>query len=111
MAAVFIAQATNTPLDLLQQLTLLAVLLLGLALAPMIAWRYFDAYLLGMILVVAYAAPPFARIQGAVASVSTLLMIVGLPNRPSCTGRGGLARTKPRLPSRLSSNAVSSPHT
>ena len=36
----------------------LALLLLGLALSPLVTWRYFDAYLLGMILVVAYAAPP-----------------------------------------------------
>ena len=43
------------------------------------------------------------------ASVSTLLTTVGLPNRPSIAGIGGLARTMPRLPSRLSSMEVSSP--
>ena len=31
----------------------------------------------------------------------TLLITVGLPNRPLCAGSGGLARTRPRLPSRL----------
>jgi len=36
----------------------LALLLLGLALSPWIAWRYFDACLLGIILIVAYSAPP-----------------------------------------------------
>ena len=38
-----------------------------------------------------------------------LLMTVGLPNRPESAGRGGFARTWPRLPSRLSSIEVSSP--
>jgi hypothetical protein len=48
---------------------------------------------------------------GTEASVITLLITVGLPNRPSSAGSGGLARTTPRLPSRLSSMAVSSPQT
>ena len=36
----------------------LALLLIGLGSAPALIWRYFDAYLIGVILVVAYAAPP-----------------------------------------------------
>ena len=39
----------------------------------------------------------------------TLLMTVGLPKSPAIAGSGGLKRTIPRLPSRLSSIAVSSP--
>ncbi len=58
-----------------------------------------------------YAAAPCARIQGTVASVTTLLMTVGRPNSPAIAGSGGLARTMPRLPSIESSIAVSSPHT
>ena len=48
---------------------------------------------------------------GTAAMVSTLLMTVGRPNRPEIAGSGGFARTMPRLPSRLSSIAVSSPQT
>jgi hypothetical protein len=36
----------------------LAALLIGLGSAPALAWWYFDAYLIGVILVIAYAAPP-----------------------------------------------------
>ena len=43
--------------------------------------------------------------------VKTLLITVGVPNRPSIAGSGGLVRTMPRRPSMLSSMAVSSPHT
>ena len=46
---------------------------------------------------------------GTLASVMTLLMIVGCPNNPLIAGSGGFARTWPRLPSRLSSSEVSSP--
>jgi len=42
-----------------------------------------------------------AKIIGGVAIESTLLTTVGLPNRPTCAGSGGFARTMPRLPSRL----------
>ena len=49
--------------------------------------------------------------NGTAASESTLLMTVGRPNSPLCAGSGGLARTMPRLPSRLSSSEVSSPQT
>ncbi len=57
----------------------------------------------------AYAAPPSARTIGTAHSVSTLLTTVGWPNSPAIAGIGGLARTSPRLPSRLSSIEVSSP--
>ena len=57
----------------------------------------------------AYAAPPSARIIGTAHSVSTLLTAVGLPHRPLTAGIGGLARTSPRRPSRLSSIDDSSP--
>ena len=33
-------------------------------------------------------------------------MTVGFPNKPEIAGNGGLARTMPRLPSRLSSKDV-----
>ncbi|MGD1000796.1 MAG: hypothetical protein ABSA67_08870 [Candidatus Brocadiia bacterium] len=36
----------------------LALLLIGLGTSPVLAWWYFDAYLIGVILVAAYAAPP-----------------------------------------------------
>ena len=60
--------------------------------------------------------PPweFARVamrHGTVASVSTLLTTVGLPNSPSRAGRGGFARTSPRLPSSELRSDVSSPQT
>lgn len=45
-------------------------------------------------------------IKGIAASDSTLFTILGWPNRPLMAGNGGLERTKPRLPSRLSSKAV-----
>ena len=48
---------------------------------------------------------------GRLASVSTLLMIVGLPNRPLTAGNGGRGRGMPRLPSMLWIKAVSSPQT
>ena len=48
---------------------------------------------------------------GRLASVSTLLMIVGLPNRPLTAGNGGRGRGMPRRPSMLWIRAVSSPHT
>ena len=50
-----------------------------------------------------------SRMIGTEASVMTLLMMVGWPNSPAIAGSGGLKRTIPRLPSRLSSIAVSSP--
>ena len=47
--------------------------------------------------------------SGTLASVSTLLTTVGLPNSPTSTGNGGLLRGSPRLPSIDSKSAVSSP--
>jgi hypothetical protein len=44
----------------------------------------------------AYAAPPSRTISSALTSVSTLLIAVGWPNRPSVTGNGGLLRGSPR---------------
>ena len=46
---------------------------------------------------------------GMLESVSTLLTTVGFWNRPWVAGNGGLMRGRPRLPSRDSSRAVSSP--
>ena len=58
-----------------------------------------------------YEPAPSAKTAGTLAKVSTLLITVGLPKRPAIAGSGGLERTTPRLPSMLSSMAVSSPHT
>ena len=57
----------------------------------------------------AYASPPIVTMCGMLASVSTLLTTVGLPNSPISTGNGGLLRGSPRLPSIDSKRAVSSP--
>ena len=54
---------------------------------------------------------PSATSIGTLASVSTLLMIVGLPNKPLTAGNGGRGRGMPRRPSMLWISAVSSPHT
>ena len=59
--------------------------------------------------IAAYAWPPIRRISRTLIRVSTLLMPVGLPNRPRCTGNGGLLRGSPRLPSSELNSAVSSP--
>ncbi|CAB4982148.1 unannotated protein [freshwater metagenome] len=58
-----------------------------------------------------YASAPSAITAGIVAKVRTLLITVGLPKRPSIAGNGGFDLTTPRLPSMLSSIAVSSPQT
>ncbi len=50
-------------------------------------------------------------IQGTLAHVSTLLMLVGLPQRPLTAGNGGRVRGMPRLPSMEAISAVSSPQT
>ena len=44
----------------------------------------------------AKAAPPPDTIPATLASVSTLLTSVGLPNRPTSNGNGGLLRGSPR---------------
>ena len=54
---------------------------------------------------------PLTMICGMLANVSTLLMIVGCPNRPLFAGNGGLFFGSPRLPSMEVISAVSSPHT
>ena len=60
--------------------------------------------------IAAYASPPSSStMSGTLASVSTLLTTVGLPNSPTSTGNGGLLRGSPRLPSIDSKSAVSSP--
>ena len=50
-------------------------------------------------------------IQGTLAKVSTLLMLVGLPQSPVRAGKGGRKRGMPRLPSMEAIRAVSSPQT
>ena len=54
---------------------------------------------------------PFCRIRATQASVSTLLMMVGLPHRPATAGKGGRGRGMPRCPSIEAISAVSSPQT
>ena len=46
--------------------------------------------------ILAYSRPPSMRMPGTLTSVSTLLITVGLSNRPSSTGNGGLLRGSPR---------------
>jgi hypothetical protein len=57
----------------------------------------------------ANARPPSRTMSSTFTSVSTLLMTVGLPNRPESTGNGGLLRGSPRRPSIELKSAVSSP--
>ena len=54
---------------------------------------------------------PFSIMIGIFAHVSTLLIAVGLPSIPFCTGKGGRCRGSPIFPSIERINAVSSPHT
>src|SRR5215210_2264844 len=56
-----------------------------------------------------YQAAPRFRMWGTALSVSTLLIVVGSPNRPATAGNGGLMRGLPRLPSIEFIIAVSSP--
>src|SRR5204862_5206583 len=56
-----------------------------------------------------YHAAPFLRMCGTAARVSTLLIVVGIPNTPEAAGNGGLMRGLPRLPSIEFIRAVSSP--
>src|SRR5512136_1963226 len=58
-----------------------------------------------------YHAGPLRRMLGRVPRVSTLLIIVGLPQSPDNAGKGGRVRGMPLLPSMLPIRAVSSPHT
>jgi len=59
----------------------------------------------------AYLSAPFRMIQGTLAKVSTLLMLVGFPHNPFTAGKGGLGRGVPRFPSMEAMRAVSSPQT
>ena len=59
----------------------------------------------------ANASAPWRMIHGTMARVSTLLMRVGLPQRPDCAGKGGRKRGMPRRPSTEAIRAVSSPQT
>ena len=59
----------------------------------------------------ANASAPCRKIHGRQASVSTLLMSVGLPHKPASAGYGGRSRGMPRSPSMDWMSAVSSPHT
>ena len=59
----------------------------------------------------AYAAAPWAMIHATLAKVSTLLMLVGLPQRPETAGNGGRFRGMPRSPMMEAMSAVSSPQT
>ena len=58
----------------------------------------------------AYSSPPSLIIGTTAAKVSTLFTTVGQPHNPLIAGKGGLILGFPLLPSRDSSNAVSSPH-
>ncbi|MNV81864.1 hypothetical protein D3C71_1755590 [compost metagenome] len=49
--------------------------------------------------ILAYHSAPFRIIWAILASVSTLLMIVGCPHNPSTAGKGGLGVGIPRWPS------------
>ena len=57
------------------------------------------------------ASAPFMMIQATLAKVSTLLMLVGLPQRPLLAGKGGLNAASRVLPSTEAISAVSSPQT
>src|SRR5579863_9703870 len=58
----------------------------------------------------AYHSPPLCRMEGTAESVSTLLITVGDPYKPTTAGKGGRMRGYPRLPSSDSIRADSSPH-
>ena len=59
--------------------------------------------------ILANAAPPSSTMSSTLIRLSTLLTTVGLPNRPTSTGNGGLLRGSPRSPSIELNRAVSSP--
>src|SRR4030042_5826331 len=58
-----------------------------------------------------YQEAPFSIMIGTLAHVSTLLMLVGFPQRPLWAGYGGLWAGTPIRPSILASRADSSPQT
>src|SRR5690606_34304962 len=59
----------------------------------------------------AYQAAPFKMICGTFAYVSTLLLLLGLPQTPFTEGKGGRGCGSPRPPMIEEINAVSSPQT
>ncbi len=67
--------------------------------------------MLSSVPIAANAALPSATMPGTLTSVSMLLTAVGFPKSPTSTGKGGLLRGSPRLPSIESKSAVSSPQT
>jgi hypothetical protein len=67
--------------------------------------------LLSAVPIAANAAAPCRAIQATCASVSVLLTVVGLPNRPASPGNGGFLRGLAGRPSIAFSAAVSSPAT
>ena len=56
-------------------------------------------------------AGPLETIGATLYQVSTLLMLVGLPQRPFWAGKGGRGRGRPAWPSSEAMSAVSSPQT
>src|SRR4030042_2793476 len=56
-------------------------------------------------------SPPFKRMAGTLAKVSTLFRTVGCPHKPASVERGGLILGIPLFPSREYMRAVDSPHT
>src|SRR5271165_3779794 len=56
-------------------------------------------------------AGPLVTIGAMLYQVSTLLMLLGLPQSPFCAGNGGRGRGRPASPSSEAINAVSSPQT
>ena len=64
----------------------------------------------GGMLITASSQSLTMMIVGTALRVSTLLMIVGQPYRPTTAGKGGLIRGYPLLPSSDSISADSSPH-
>src|SRR4051812_11920306 len=56
-------------------------------------------------------AGPLVTMGAMLYQVSTLLMLVGMPQRPFCAGKGGRGRGRPAKPSSDEIRAVSSPQT
>src|ERR1039457_3282619 len=56
-------------------------------------------------------AGPLVTMGAMLYQVSTLLMLLGLPHRPFCAGKGGRGRGRPASPSSDAMSAVSSDRT
>src|SRR5271167_5096239 len=56
-------------------------------------------------------AGPLVTMGATLYQVSTLLMLLGLPQRPFCAGNGGRGRGRPASSSKEAIRAVSSPQT